>query len=342
MRLIQRLSKPASRGAEELEELERMLEEKPTVRERLKRWERSKGVQVFLWITMAVFVLYAIFAFLYTTAVLYASGKATSFLWFWPVTCGIALVAAVGLLLVLTGKLAQLRTIAVSLSILFWLCMAAFLTVEAVVFSAGRKAPEQEASYVIVLGAQVRGETPTLVLNARINAAAKYLVENPTAIAVASGGQGSGEAISEAEAIRRGLLRLGIAEERILMEDRSTSTAENLKFSAEVIQQYERAGKDAASGAVSEAVDAESMGKDAEGASDEKKDSAKKERVRFVSKDVVLVTNDFHVFRATHLAKNLGYLNVSGLGATDFFAVTIQYYVREFFAIVKETLQGNF
>ena len=177
--------------------------------------------------------------------------------------------------------------------------MAVFLTVEAVVFSAGRKAPAEDGEYVIILGAQVRGEVPTLVLSARIRAAAEYLNEHPQAIAVASGGKGSGENISEAEAIRRGLVRLGISEDRILLEDRSTSTAENLRFSAEVIPQYEQ-------------------------------------------KKVILVTNDFHVFRAVKLAENQGYKNVSGLGATDFFAVTIQYYVREFFAIGLEIVRGNF
>ena len=45
---------------------------------------------------------------------------------------------------------------------------------------------------------------------------------------------------------------------------------------------------------------------------------------------------------AVKLAKNLGYINVSGLGATDFYAVTIQYYVREFFAIGLEIVRGNF
>ena len=65
-------------------------------------------------------------------------------------------------------------------------------------------------------------------------------------------------------------------------------------------------------------------------------------KIFFVPEKVVLVTNDFHVFRATHLAENLGYSQVSGLGSEEFFAVTIQYYVREFFAVGKELLQGNF
>ena len=57
---------------------------------------------------------------------------------------------------------------------------------------------------------------------------------------------------------------------------------------------------------------------------------------------MVIVTNDFHVYRALKLSKKQGYADVSGIGASDFFAVTIQYYVREFFAVTKEWLFGNF
>ena len=311
------------RDKSDLEELSRCLsKEKLSVGERMKRLERSTGMQVFLWITLAVLLLYVVFAFLYSTAVVYASGKATSFLWFWPVTCVVALLAAGLLFLVLTGRLPRVKTAAMWFCMAFWLCMAVFLSVEAVVFSVGRKAPAENAEYVIVLGAQVRGEVPTLVLNARIKAAAEYLTEHPEAIAVASGGKGSGENISEAEAIRRGLVRLGISEDRILTEDKSTSTAENLRFSAEVIQNYEKVK-------TGRQEETPLCGTNAS-------------PIRFVSDNTVLVTNDFHVFRAVKLAKNLGYTDVSGLGATEFFAVTIQYYVREFFAITKEALSGNF
>ena len=311
------------RRKSDLDRLTRCLsKERLSVGERMKRLERSKGMQVFLWITLAVLLLYAVFSLLYTTVVVYASGTGTSFLWFWPLTCVIALVVAVLLFLTLTGRLPQLRTTAVWLCTLFWIFIVVFLSVEAVVFSAGRKAPAEDAEYVIVLGAQVRGEVPTLVLSARIRAAAEYLNEHPQAIAVASGGKGGGENISEAEAIRRGLVRLGISEERILMEDRSTSTAENLKFSAEVIHRYEN----------------EKSGTEEE----TPVCGTNASPIRFVPKNVILVTNDFHVFRAVKLAKNLGYTEVSGLGATEFFAVTIQYYVREFFAIGLEIVRGNF
>ena len=319
----------SGRGTSDLDELTRCLtKERLSVGERVKRLERSKGMQVFLWITLAVFLLYTVFALLYSTVVVYASGTSTSFLWFWPVTCVVALLAAGLLFLTLTGRLSGLKPAAMWFCMVFWLCVVVFLSVEAVVFSAGRKAPEGDAEYVIVLGAQVRGEAPTLVLNARIKAAAEYLTEHPQAIAVASGGKGSGENISEAEAIRRGLVRLGISEERILTEDRSTSTTENLRFSAEVIQRYEQGVSDEKTGA------ATGEGEDGSGVNGS--------LIRFVKKKVVLVTNDFHVFRAVKLAKNLGYTQVSGLGAKEFFAVTIQYYVREFFAITKEALNGNF
>lgn len=313
------------RSSKDLDVLERSLtKERLSMGQRMKKLERSKGMQVFLWITFAVFLLYAVFAFLYSTVVLYASGPATSFLWFWPATCFIAVVAAVGLFFVLIGKLPQLKTAAMCLCVLFWLCVTVFLSVEAVIFSAGRKEPNPDAEYVIVLGAQVRGEVPTLVLNARIKAAAEYLTKNPNAIAVASGGKGSGENISEAEAIKRGLMRLGISEERILLEDASTSTAENLRFSANVIQIYE-----ASTGGADVEGNAESGNLDGE-------------KIYFVPEEVVLVTSDFHVFRGVKLAKNLGYKKISGLGATDFFAVTVQYYVREFFAVIAECFRGNF
>ncbi len=333
------------RNRSDLEELERSLStEKVSLGDRIKRLERRRGMQVFLWITMGVLLLYAVFAFLYSTVVLYASGPFTSFLWFWPVTCVIALVGTVLLFLVLTGRLPRLKTASVCLCMVFWICMAVFLSVEAVVLSAGRKAPADNADYVIVLGAQVRGDTPTLVLNARIKAAAEYLEKHPEAICVASGGKGTGENISEAEAIRRGLVQCGISEERILLEDRSTSTLENLKFSANVIQKYEKEQS------LSEQAVPDHMGKhgktksqgDETASREDAEDQTMGNPVRFMPKNVVLVTNDFHVYRATKLAKSAGYMQVSGLGATDFFAVTIQYYVREFFAIVKESLSGNF
>ncbi len=84
---------------------------------------------------------------------------------------------------------------------------------------------------LIVLGAGVRGEVVTRPLAFRLNVAADYLEKNPDAYVIVSGGQGNGEDISEAEAMFRYLSNKGVKAERIIKEDKSTSTYENFKFS---------------------------------------------------------------------------------------------------------------
>ena len=93
----------------------------------------------------------------------------------------------------------------------------------------------QNLEYIIVLGAHVQGTRLTLALLERIRRALQYLEENPETKAVLSGGQGEGEDISEAQAMCNYLVEHGIDRERLILEDRSTSTTENLKFSLEII-----------------------------------------------------------------------------------------------------------
>lgn len=84
---------------------------------------------------------------------------------------------------------------------------------------------------LVVLGCQVNGESPSLALLSRLDAAEDFLNAHPDAPCVLSGGQGEGERISEAEAMRRWLVDRGIEGDRLYLEDQSTSTAENLAFS---------------------------------------------------------------------------------------------------------------
>ena len=97
------------------------------------------------------------------------------------------------------------------------------------------KPPEENAT-VIVLGCQVRGYNPSLLLMKRIETAFAYLQANPDAKCIASGGQGSDENISEAECIKEYLVSMGIDENRIYIENKSVNTNENIKFSAEIIK----------------------------------------------------------------------------------------------------------
>lgn len=95
--------------------------------------------------------------------------------------------------------------------------------------------PPVNADYIIILGAKVNGEIPSLSLQYRIDAAAEYAIENENTIIIASGGQGPGEDITEAEAMRRELVDKGISESKIFLEDKSTSTYENIDFSKQYI-----------------------------------------------------------------------------------------------------------
>lgn len=88
---------------------------------------------------------------------------------------------------------------------------------------------------VIVLGAGVNGETPSAALQSRVDAAAEYLQKHPDIPVVLSGGQGPGERITEAEAMRRALE--GRVENPLLLEDRSASTAENFRFSKTLLEE---------------------------------------------------------------------------------------------------------
>ena len=94
-----------------------------------------------------------------------------------------------------------------------------------------------QVDYMVVLGAKVRVTGPSASLWDRIHAAADYLNAHPNTIAVVSGGQGPDEPMTEAQSMQEELVKLGIAPERIWMEDQATSTWENLNFSLDLIEE---------------------------------------------------------------------------------------------------------
>lgn len=115
--------------------------------------------------------------------------------------------------------------------------LALFLAVSGIMLvSAARPAPENAT--VIVLGAAIREDRPCRMLADRLNAAARYLEENPDSSCIVSGGQGADEAYTEASVMKAYLMEKGVAESRVYMEDTSTNTFENMRNSQSLIEEH--------------------------------------------------------------------------------------------------------
>ncbi len=111
----------------------------------------------------------------------------------------------------------------------------AFVVAECCIFVHYRDQGRPDLDYIIVLGAQMKPGGPSAVLKFRLDAACDYLTANEDTLCVVSGGQGANEPCTEAEGMRDYLVERGIAPERILMEDQSTDTSENIAYSAALI-----------------------------------------------------------------------------------------------------------
>lgn len=150
-----------------------------------------------------------------------------------------------------------------------------FAVLETIVLMGCRDDADRDAPVVIVLGAKVWPGGPSPAMVRRLEKALEYHRSHPDALLIVSGGQGADEPESEAKAMRDYLIDNGVSEEQIVLEDRSTSTAENLRFSKEKMQ---------------------ALGYDPE------------------TTPVVIVSNSFHLARVRMLAKRYG-LDADTLGA---------------------------
>ncbi|WP_422485431.1 YdcF family protein [Gudongella sp. DL1XJH-153] len=117
------------------------------------------------------------------------------------------------------------------------LFIISFVLIEGIILLEGREADAPQVDYVIVLGARLYGDVPSPALAERLKAAEDYLIENESTKVVVTGGQGTDETIPEAQAMRKYLVENGIDENRIIVEDRATSTYENMKYSKELIEE---------------------------------------------------------------------------------------------------------
>ncbi|MGN1481136.1 YdcF family protein [Porcipelethomonas sp.] len=124
--------------------------------------------------------------------------------------------------------------ISVSVIVAAGIIYAAVLT--GLMINACVKSPENSQA-VVVLGCKVKGDSPSRMLRRRLDAAAEFLSEHEDVFCIVSGGKGDDEQISEAQAMQTYLVQKGISEERIIMEDQSVSTYENLENSCRILKE---------------------------------------------------------------------------------------------------------
>lgn len=99
----------------------------------------------------------------------------------------------------------------------------------------GRDSSMQEADvpdFIVVLGAQVQGDGPSLTLRKRLDRTLEFLQEHPDKTVIVSGGQGADEAHTEASVMAQYLLARGARPAQVIEEDQASNTRENLLFSA--------------------------------------------------------------------------------------------------------------
>lgn len=220
--------------------------------------------------------------------------------------------SALGLLLLITGiaiilipdkyfsKLKKLIRVLVILAILFTI---SFAITEGIIINSGEKAENAGTDYIVVLGAAVKGKTPSLILSERLGKSLVYINKHPDTKIILSGGRGPGEDITEAEAMKKYLISKGVDESKIIKEEKSTNTFENLKNSKKIIEGLQET-----------------------------------QNVKNVK--IEIVTSDFHMFRAKMLAKREGFTAYGYPSETPKWLAPL-YYTREYFAAIKSLISDR-
>nr|WP_024614284.1 YdcF family protein [Clostridium sp. Ade.TY] len=185
------------------------------------------------------------------------------------------------------------------MKIVFFIGMAVFILIEGAIIMYPKKNIDN-SDYVVILGAGLRGDSITATLRDRLNATIDYVNKsNFDGKIVVSGGQGPGESITEAEAMKKYLISNGIKND-IIMEDKATNTFENFKFSKEKIKNI-----------TGNSID---------------------------NYKVKVITTDFHVLRSSILAKRNNYDNVTFYSSNTKWYLVPTLYAREFFAFFKSLI----
>ncbi|MBR2716478.1 MAG: YdcF family protein [Oscillospiraceae bacterium] len=178
--------------------------------------------------------------------------------------------------------------------------LGCLIAAEVPVIRDARSDADTDADYIIVMGAAVHGTRPSLSMIERTDAALQWLMLHPNGIAVVSGGQGHGEDMTEARAMADWLTARGIGEDRVLLEDRATSSYENILFSLQIIGEN---------------------GGDPVGR-------------------IALCSSEYHMHRLRYIGERLGFQPVMVAGRTGHISLRLNYLLREAAAMWKCWLLG--
>ena len=184
-----------------------------------------------------------------------------------------------------------------------------FITVVIMMVAASFPGAAPPTGEIAVLGAHVAQEGLSATLQSRLDAALDFAAANPDVTIIVSGGQGLDEPVSEAAAMQSFLLTHGIDESRIVIEENSHNTYENLVYVMEMIQRGDIGGAGAASQANSDPASNEPY-------------------------PITIVTSEFHIFRTAMLAKRAGF-EPYFIPAPTPIGILPSSYSREFFGVVK-------
>lgn len=255
----------------------------------------------------------------YGVIVIY-SGAATSFALFWPAMAIVFALLGAGVFA--CGRLSWRIPPWVPVSA--WTVLGAiavvFVVTEALIGWKALFSPARATEYLIVLGAEVRGEEPSNSLRKRLDKAIEYVEEYPNTVLVLSGGRGPGEEISEARVMFDYLSYNGVSAANMLIEDQSSDTVENIAFSRRVIERQE----------YNKAMAAQAL------LQDNYRRRSENDRVR-----VGVLTSNYHLFRAEAIARKQGIVNPVGVAAPGDRVLALHLWVREGLAVLKDKFLGR-
>ena len=181
-----------------------------------------------------VLFLVGIAFLIYFLCVAFFVGHGTNFYFIWLILAVVVMTFAI---LLKRGFFISHFPLWIRRTFVILLCMGVMIfgIVEGFIISGFSMKGQPGADYVIVLGAQMKADGPSKALQYRLDEAIRYLNENPSSKVIVSGGQGSDEHISEAQGMHEYLVEKGIEKDRIIKEDKSVNTTQNLAFSAEYL-----------------------------------------------------------------------------------------------------------